>query len=161
SLNSAMCVCADMFYFLSEFTDCSHWQPVQQMIKYLTMEAKEFLNGLQPMDKLKTWVEEAKNQKLNREPTPMVVSTTDHNGQPSSRIVLLKKITPDGLVFYTNYLSHKGNDLADNAAIAVNFFWESLSRQINIEGRAEKTSRQDSEAYWQSRPRQSQLSQYI
>jgi pyridoxamine 5'-phosphate oxidase len=79
------------------------------------------------------------------------------NGKPSSRIVLLRNFDKDGFVFYTNYESKKGQELIANPFTAMNFFWPELEKQIRIEGIAAKVSEAQSEAYFQSRPRESQI----
>ena len=91
------------------------------------------------------------------EPSAMTVSTVDRDGSPSSRVVLLKGFDPDGFVFYTNYESRKGRDLEANTRVALHFFWPELERQIGIAGVAEKTSREESESYFATRPQASKL----
>jgi pyridoxamine 5'-phosphate oxidase len=81
----------------------------------------------------------------------MTLATVDPEGRPSARIVLLKGID-DGFVFYTNYESRKGRDLAENPHAALAFFWPLLDRQVRVEGRVERTSREESAAYFASRP---------
>jgi pyridoxamine 5'-phosphate oxidase len=85
------------------------------------------------------------------------LSTADKNGIPSARIVLLKGLDEHGFVFFTNYDSRKGRELAENPNAALNFFWPELDRQVGITGSVEKTSRVESQTYFQSRPRGSQL----
>jgi pyridoxamine 5'-phosphate oxidase len=87
----------------------------------------------------------------------MTLATADKNGKPSTRIVLLKGLNERGFFFYTNYDSRKGNELAENPNAALNFFWPELERQVCIAGSVEKTSRAESEKYFQSRPRGSQI----
>ena len=86
----------------------------------------------------------------------MTVSTVDSEGQPSSRICLLKDITPQGLTFFTNYNSRKGRELSANPKAALTIFWPGLERQICMRGSCEKVSRQESAAYFKSRPLGSQ-----
>jgi pyridoxamine 5'-phosphate oxidase len=81
----------------------------------------------------------------------MTLATVGREGRPSARIVLLKGID-DGFVFYTNYESRKGRDLAENPYAALVFFWPLLDRQVRVEGRVERTSREESAAYFASRP---------
>ena len=76
---------------------------------------------------------------------------------PSSRILYLKELLDNAFVFYTNYQSHKGHDLAANGAASMLFFWPGLQRQLRIEGRVEKVSEETSDAYFASRPRSSQI----
>ncbi len=90
------------------------------------------------------------------EPNAMHLSTVNQDLQPSGRIVLLKGVDT-GFCFYTNYLSKKGHDLAQNAKASLTFFWPELERQIRIEGLVEKVSREEANEYFQSRPRASQL----
>jgi pyridoxamine 5'-phosphate oxidase len=114
-----------------------------------------------PSDLLKEWLEEAKSIKIP-EFNAMVLATTDMDGKPSSRVVLLKELDDKGnLVFYTNYLSRKGREIRMNPHVAVNIFWRELERQIRVEGVVSKTSRASSEAYFKSRPLESQLSAIV
>jgi pyridoxamine 5'-phosphate oxidase len=87
----------------------------------------------------------------------MTLATTAADGQPSARIVLLKEVSQDGFVFYTNYGSRKGRELAVNPRAALVFYWPQLERQVRITGAVVKTSRSESEGYFQTRPRGSQL----
>jgi pyridoxamine 5'-phosphate oxidase len=87
----------------------------------------------------------------------MVLSTVDKNGRPSSRNVLLKGVDERGFIFFTNYDSRKGLELAENPNASLTFFWVELERQISVAGTAEKISREESENYFKSRPRGSQL----
>ncbi len=87
----------------------------------------------------------------------MVLSTV-HDGKPSSRVVLLKEADANGFVFYTNYHSRKGRELEANKHAALNFFWPELHKQIRVEGMAEKVSADRSDAYFMSRPFESQVS---
>lgn len=91
----------------------------------------------------------------------MSLATVDASGHPHVRVVLCKEWSNDGFVFYTNYQSQKGKDLLENKNAACVFFWDQLARQVKIWGQVKKNSRQDSENYWNTRPRESQLSQYI
>lgn len=91
------------------------------------------------------------------EPNAMGLSTVNEQGKPSSRVVLLKGIENRKFVFYTNYQSRKGKELAANSACALTFFWPDLERQVRIEGVASRIDPKRSEAYFQSRPRNSQI----
>ena len=102
------------------------------------------------------WFDEALNSDLP-EPTAMNLATVSAEGRPSSRIVLLKGID-SGFVFYTNYASRKGNDLAYSPYAGLTFFWAELERQVRIEGRVEKVEDQLSDEYFGSRPMLSQIS---
>jgi len=87
----------------------------------------------------------------------MVLATVDQTGRPSTRAVLLKGVDERGFVFYTNYDSRKGLELAENPNGALTFYWPDLERQVCVAGRVSKTSREESEAYFKSRPRGSRL----
>lgn len=91
------------------------------------------------------------------ESTAMCLSTVSTDGKPSSRMVLLKGFDKDGFVFYTNYNSHKGRELAENPCAALTFFWPELERQVRITGRASKVSPEESDEYFKSRPYTSRL----
>ena len=106
------------------------------------------------------WYESVLNSNLN-EPTAMMLSTADVNGNPSARIILLKEIDDSGFVFYTNYESRKGKDLKENPKAALTFFWDELRRQIRIEGRIEKISRETSKEYFSSRLSESQIGAWV
>jgi pyridoxamine 5'-phosphate oxidase len=87
----------------------------------------------------------------------MTLATVSSNGEPSARIVLLRGVEQQGFSFFTNYQSHKGQDIASNPAVCLNFFWPELERQIRIQGTAGKLSEAESEAYFRSRPRESRI----
>ncbi len=89
--------------------------------------------------------------------TAMTLSSVDARGRPSARIVLLKEIRDEGLVFYTNYESRKGRELIHNPYCALVFWWDRLGQQVRLEGEARKLPAADSDAYFASRPRDSQL----
>ena len=91
----------------------------------------------------------------------MNVATVDEKSQPSSRVVLLKKISDEGLVFYTNYHSKKGKEITINNKVAVNFWWRELKKQIRIEGLITKAPDKDSDDYFNSRPLKSRVSAII
>src|SRR3989442_312156 len=90
-------------------------------------------------------------------PNAMTLATTTKEGVPSARVVLLKDFDERGFVFYTNYDSQKGQELEHNPVAALSFYWAELSRQVRITGTTRRTSREESEAYFQSRPIDSQL----
>lgn len=110
-----------------------------------------------PHELSKKWLEDAIGAGL-REPNAMVLSTVSRESQPSSRVVLLKGMDERGLMFFTNYVSRKGKELAVNPRAALLFFWEPLERQLRIEGRVEKLSDAESDAYFESRPMPSRIS---
>jgi pyridoxamine 5'-phosphate oxidase len=105
----------------------------------------------------RVWLDEALQAQLD-EPTAMTVSTVSAEGQPSARVVLLKGLPDDaGFLFYTNYESRKGQELAVRPLAALTFFWPGLERQVRVEGRIEKAPEALSTEYFQSRPRGSQI----
>lgn len=91
------------------------------------------------------------------DPQAMTLATVSQSGAPSARIVLFKGMVRNGFSFYTNYESQKGQELTGNPHVALLFFWPQLEEQIRIDGRVEKLSRSESEAYFRTRPRMSQL----
>jgi pyridoxamine 5'-phosphate oxidase len=91
------------------------------------------------------------------ESNAMTLATTGGNARPSARVVLLKDVSRGGFVFYTNYDSRKSAELAQNPQAALVFYWPELVRQVRVEGRVERVDREESEAYWRTRPRGSQL----
>ena len=122
----------------------------------------ELLACTDPLAIFESWYGEVQKNPEIREPTAMTLATVDHLGRPSLRKVLLKNFSAErGFVFYTNYLSHKGQDLAANPMTALLFYWDQISQQIKIQGRAEKVSRAESEKYWHSRPYESKLAGWV
>lgn len=109
-----------------------------------------------PLAMLRRWVDDAVRAGV-REPTAMVLATVDATGRPSSRTVLLKGLDERGAVFYTNYASRKAEALAGQPQCALHFGWYDLERQVRVEGRAERLRDEESDAYFASRPRGSQL----
>ncbi|MFK7802115.1 MAG: pyridoxamine 5'-phosphate oxidase [Anaerolineae bacterium] len=91
------------------------------------------------------------------EPNGMTLSTVDENGRPSGRVVLLKAWDKSGFVFYTNFESRKGKAMAANQFASLTFWWREQERQVRIEGKTEKASNEESDAYYNSRPRESRL----
>lgn len=110
-----------------------------------------------PIAQFTQWFEQALKAEVN-EPNAMTLATVAANGRPSSRIVLIKQFDPSGFTWYTNYDSKKGSDLRENNHAALLFFWSELERQIRIEGRVERTSAEESDRYFRSRPLKSRLS---
>lgn len=109
-----------------------------------------------PYLQFEKWFNEALKAKVV-EPNAMTLATSQANGIPSARIVLLKEFTDEGFVFYTNYKSKKGNEIAESPYAALVFFWADLERQVRIEGVVERVSDDESAEYFKSRPRGSQL----
>jgi pyridoxamine 5'-phosphate oxidase len=111
---------------------------------------------INPVKQFEIWFNEAIDSQVP-EPNAMTLATINENGQPSSRIVLLKGIENEKFQFYTNYQSKKGRELELNPACALTFFWPELERQVRIEGVAERTETKNSDDYFKSRPRESQV----
>ena len=109
-----------------------------------------------PFTQFYVWFSDATKAEVP-EPNAMTLATCDANGRPSARVVLIKDFDERGMVFFTNYQSRKGQDLAVNNRAALLFFWPELERQIRIEGRVETVSAADSDAYYQSRPALSRI----
>ncbi len=111
---------------------------------------------LNPFRQFQLWFTQALSADLP-EPNAMTVATVNNQGHPSARMVLLKDFDDRGFVFYTNYNSHKGQDIAANPHSALVFWWAELERQVRISGRVEFLSAQESDEYFHSRPVNSQL----
>ena len=112
-----------------------------------------------PVPLFEAWLADAlmaRDQGYLAEPNAMVVATSVAD-RPHARTVLLKSVSAEGFVFFTNYGSHKGNEIAANAAVAMHFGWYALQRQVRVEGTATPVSRTESEEYFATRPRGSQL----
>ncbi|QHV95090.1 pyridoxamine 5'-phosphate oxidase [Spirosoma endbachense] len=129
---------------------------------------KEYsLNGLDttdvlsdPIAQFQVWFNDALEAKVP-EPNAMYVSTVTADGRPDGRIVLLKGVSEDGFVFFTNYESRKGQELANHPFATLTFFYQELERQIRIEGQVVKVSSDESDAYFSSRPRGSQIGAWV
>jgi pyridoxamine 5'-phosphate oxidase len=104
-----------------------------------------------PIRQFDTWFQQAVDAKLP-EPNTMTLATVDPRGRPSARIVLIKGVDERGFVFFTNYESRKGRELAANPYANLLFYWIELERQVRVEGRIVKTSEQESDTYFASRP---------
>jgi pyridoxamine 5'-phosphate oxidase len=109
-----------------------------------------------PIKQFQTWLDEAFAAKLPLAEA-MTLATTTPDGKPSARMVLLKQVDHDGFVFYTNYNSAKARQLDANPYAALVFYWVQLDRQVRVEGSVTRTSREDSRAYFATRPRESQI----
>ena len=111
-----------------------------------------------PHEMLEFWLSEVEEL---HDFNAMVVSSVDASGQPHSRVVLLRGVNEDGLKFYTNYSSNKGQELELNNKVALNFFWPTVERQVRVEGELHKLSDAESDAYFNSRPRESQIGAWV
>jgi len=110
-----------------------------------------------PMELFQKWFYEVETSESVHEPNAMTVSTVGLDSFPKNRVVLLKKYTYEGFIFYTNYNSEKGRAIAERPEVCLSFFWPSLERQIIIKGKAEKISENISDGYFESRPEGSKL----
>jgi pyridoxamine 5'-phosphate oxidase len=124
---------------------------VYQLQSLLEKEVNE-----NPILQFKLWWQDAIESKM-QEPNAMTLATASAQGRPSSRIVLLKGIHQEGFVFFTNYLSRKGQEIEENPFVSLLFFWEEMERQVRIEGEIEKLSAAESDEYFNSRPRESRI----
>lgn len=125
-------------------------------LEYSREELSEEHVDQDPFVQFGRWMDEAIAAAVP-EPTAMCLSTASKDGRPSSRMVLLKGFEKDGFVFYTNYNSHKGRELAANPFAALTFFWPELERQVRITGSTSKVSAEESDEYFESRPYTSRL----
>lgn len=122
----------------------------------LLIENKALVTTDDPILFFKNWLKEAESSGIIL-PESMSVSTSTKEGRPSSRMVLLKEVDQKGFVFFTNYGSRKADELEANPFAALLFHWNMLQRQVRIEGRIERVSHEESEAYFHSRGRGSQI----
>jgi pyridoxamine 5'-phosphate oxidase len=122
----------------------------------VALSLPEISDDAEPFALFEQWFADANNSGILL-PESMSVSSCNQDGQPSSRMVLLKSYDEHGFVFYTNYSSRKSHELADNSKVALLFHWNVLQRQIRIEGTVEKVSEAESKAYFHSRDRGSQI----
>jgi pyridoxamine-phosphate oxidase len=123
---------------------------------YSAATLSEISINVNPIKQFDIWFNEAVAAEIP-EPNAMTLATATPDGRPSARIVLLKGFDMNGFAFYTNYLSRKGKELTKNPNAAIVFFWGELERQVRIEGTIEKLSKEQSEKYFQSRPKLSQI----
>ncbi|MBD1396124.1 pyridoxamine 5'-phosphate oxidase [Pontibacter sp. JH31] len=125
-------------------------------INYSRQALTEDSVSLDPLDQFKVWLNEAIVAQV-LEPTALVLSTVSADCRPSARVVLLKEVSADGFVFFTNYESRKGQELAQRPYGSLTFFWAELERQVRIEGSINKVADEVSDTYFHSRPRGSQV----
>ena len=109
-----------------------------------------------PIQQFQAWFAHARQSGI-KEPTAMTLATVTPEGRPSARVVLLKDVGVHGFTFFTNYQSRKGQELAENAFATLVFWWDVPHRQVRVEGTVEKVSAEESDTYFQTRPRGSQL----
>ena len=133
---------------ISNFQD-EHLPPIAE-----TLDEK--LIDRNPIDLFERWFSEARAAGLPL-PEAMTLATTSTAGKPSARMVLLKEVDENGFVFFTNYQSSKAKDLDSNPVAALVFYWPQLERQVRVEGKVARTSGVESDEYFETRPRESQI----
>jgi pyridoxamine 5'-phosphate oxidase len=110
-----------------------------------------------PIARFRRWFATAQRHAQIPQPEAMALATADRRGRPSVRVVLLKQADADGFVFFTNADSRKGREMLANPHASLAFYWHPLGRQVRVEGRVTMVSAEESDAYWATRPRESQL----
>ena len=123
---------------------------------YERAELDETASAALPLQQFQQWIEQALTAQLP-EPNAMTLATVGVDGRPSTRVVLIKGFDERGIVWYTNYDSRKGHDIAHLPFAALQFHWVELERVVRIEGRVEKTAAEESDAYYATRPLDSRL----
>lgn len=130
----------------------------------MNKDIEKYLNIKKPYDPvalLNTWMNTAQTHSTIQSANAVVLSTLNSNQKISSRTVLIKEITKDSLIFYTNQTSLKGRQLKQNNQCTLHFYWDPLFRQASIQGKARPISKEKTTAYWETRPIESQLSQWV
>ena len=155
---------------LNELPQPAHAAYTEAMTEAMTTSAKladlrksyeagaldENASAAEPLSQFETWLQQAISAQLP-EPNAMTLATVGASGRPSTRVVLIKGCDARGIVWYTNYESRKGHELAANAAAALQFHWVELERVVRIEGHVVKTSTEESDAYYATRPLDSRI----
>ena len=129
--------------------------------KYLKGELIEKNLPKDPFDLFNNWFEDLEKYGNERENNAMSLSTVNEKNVPTTRVVLLKQFSKKGFIFYTNYNSRKGNHIKNNPNVCVSFYWPSMERQVIINGKVSEISKIESDKYFNSRPRSSQLGAII
>lgn len=133
---------------------------IQDLREHYSLQTLDLSDLMQdPIEQFRSWFSDAMKANI-LEPNAMSLSTVIDN-RAKSRIVLLKEIDTEGFIFYTNYRSDKGIEIAQNKFVALNFLWKDIQRQVRIEGVASKISEERSNTYAQSRPRASQIGAWV
>ena len=131
---------------------------IRKEYRLKTLSEKEV--AASPIEQFAYWFNEAVSAEVE-EVNAMLLSTSTLQGKPSSRVVLLKDFDSRGMVFFTNYESHKGKELAENPKACLTFFWPQLERQIRLEGEVEKVVESESDEYFFSRPWDSRVGAWV
>jgi len=132
-------------------------QELRENYSYATLDRANLHDD--PLLQFKKWFDEALNAEIS-EPNAMILSTTDGD-RVYARVVLLKELTEEGFIFYTNYESAKGQQIDQHAQVAITFLWKEIERQVRIEGIAQRVSQEKSEEYFKSRPKGSQIGAWV
>jgi pyridoxamine 5'-phosphate oxidase len=127
--------------------------------EYLGAPFDEQTADADPFRQFSVWYDEVAGSEVDA--TAMALATVSGDGRPSVRVVLLKQVDARGFVFYTNYESRKGHDLAGDPRAALAFYWPSVNRQVRVEGSVEQVSAEESDAYFASRPPDSRLAAVV
>jgi pyridoxamine 5'-phosphate oxidase len=142
---------------MRDFADRNHRLSLADLREnYGRGELSEEYCDSNPIVQFERWLKDSERAEL-REPNAMVLATAARDGRPSARVVLLKEVSDLGFVFYTNYSSRKARELETNPFAALTFYWSELERQVRVEGQVGRLSRQQSEAYFRTRPKGSRL----
>ena len=131
-----------------------HLENIRREYSSLSLSRKELPDN--PLEIVSAWIDQAIETKVN-EPTAVIVGTATPEGRPSMRTVLLKEVLDGRFVFYTNYDSRKGKQIAANPHVALTFLWHELERQIHVEGTIERLPAAESDAYFAMRPYKSRV----
>ncbi|MBT3154768.1 pyridoxamine 5'-phosphate oxidase [Streptomyces sp. CHD11] len=137
--------------------DAVPFDPAAMRKQYRTEGLSESDLAATPVEQFARWFKQAATDGGLFEPNAVIVSTADAQGRPTSRTVLLKHFDDEGFVFYTNYDSRKGRDLAENPRVSLLFPWHPMARQVIVHGTARRTGRDETAAYFRTRPHGSQL----
>jgi len=142
---------------MAEFAERTHRMSLENIREeYRLAELSERNCETNPIVQFERWMKDAQAAHL-KEPNAMTLSTATADGRPSGRVLLLKEVSELGFVFYTSYTSRKARELERNPFAALTFYWPELERQVRVEGGTSRVAREKSEAYFQTRPRGSQL----
>lgn len=136
--------------------DTSHQSPASMREDYRLASLHRVDLAASPIDQFAKWFDEAVAAGV-REPNALVLATMGLDGLPNSRTVLMKDYDERGVTFYTNYSSHKGQELIAHPVASITFLWKEIERQIHVRGHVAKVSREESLAYFQSRPYDSRI----
>ena len=129
--------------------------------KYLKGELIEKNLPKDPFDLFNSWFDDLEKHGNERENNAMSLSTVNEKNVPTTRVVLLKQFSKNGFIFYTNYNSRKGKHINNNPNVCISFYWPSMERQVIINGKVNEISKSESDKYFNSRPRSSQLGAII